>query len=254
MTHSSKTTAYARFIPREEISAVSAWRFANVDGTPHPEDIPEPPPAPTPEAIEADKEVAKQSAHEAGYAQGHADGHAAGSQEVRDALAELTRQATEQAVQRFDEVLSALNGQLNQLQGHMAQTVLAMACELARQVVRRELNTEAQSLQPLVTEAIALLVGDSLPATVRLHPDDFAALEAGWLNLPEPGGPRFIPDDTITPGGCMVKGKGSEVDATIEQRWARAAANLGLTSTWVTADAGANDANNTHATAPHAAD
>lgn len=254
MMHSSKTTTYARFIPREEISAVSAWRFANVDGTPHPEDIPEPPPAPTPEAIEADMEAVRQSAHETGYAQGHADGHAAGSQEVRDALAEPARRATEQAVQRFDEVLSALNGQLNQLQGHMAQTVLAMACELARQVVRRELGTGVQSIQPLVTEAIALLVGDSLPATVRLHPDDLAALEAGWLNMPEPGGPRFIADDTITPGGCMVQGKGSKVDATVEQRWARAAANLGLTSTWASTDADANDADHTHATATHAAE
>lgn len=237
MTHSSKTSAYARFIPREEIDAVSAWRFANVDGSPHADDIPEPPPPPTPEAIAADVEAVRQEARAAGYTEGHADGHAAGSQEVRDALAVPTRLATEQAVLRFSELLAGLNEQLGQMQERMAHTVLEMACELARQVVRRELATDTPSLQPLVTEAIATLVADNQPVTVRLHPDDFAALEAGWVNLSEPDAPRFVPDDTITPGGCLVQAKGNEVDATVEQRWARAAANLGLTSTWAPVDA-----------------
>lgn len=238
MTHSSKSTAYARFIPSEEIDAVSAWRFANVDGSPHADDIPEPPPPPTPEAIAADMEAVREEAKAAGYAEGHADGHAAGSQEVRDALAEPTRLATEQAVQRFDELLAGLTAQLGQLQERMAHTVLEMACELARQVVRRELATDgAASLQPLVTEAMAALVSDNQPVTVRLHPDDFAALEAGWVNVSEPDAPRFVPDDSITPGGCLVQAKGNEVDATVEQRWARAAANLGLTSTWAAVDA-----------------
>ncbi|MDO9160162.1 MAG: FliH/SctL family protein, partial [Burkholderiaceae bacterium] len=102
----------------------------------------------------------------------------------------------------------------------------------ARQVVRRELNTAPQSLQPLVDEAIAALATDSQPVTVRLHPDDYAALEAGWIHLPESGAPRFVADESITPGGCLVQYKGNEVDATIEQRWAKAAANLGLSSAW----------------------
>lgn len=234
MTHSSKTSAYARFIPREEIDAVSAWRFANVDGSPHPDDIPEPPPPPTPEAIAADTEAVRQEARAAGYADGHADGHAAGGQEMRDALAEPTRLATEQAVQRFDALLAAMSEQLRQLQERMAHTVLHMGCDLARQVVRRELATDTQSLQPLVNEAIATLAADSQPVTVRLHPDDYAALEAGWIHLPEPDAPRFLPDEAITPGGCLVQARGNEVDATVEQRWARAAANLGLSSTWAT--------------------
>lgn len=236
MTHLSKSSAYARFIPREEIDAVSVWRFANVDGSPHPDDIPEPPPPPTPEAIAADTEAVREHAHAAGYAEGHADGHAAGSQEVRDALAVPTRLATEQAVLRFDEVLASLTQQLGQLQERMASTVLQMACELARQVVRRELSTDAQSLQPVVTEAMALLMSDSLPVTVRLHPDDLAALEAGWINKAAPETPRLVADDTVSPGGCLVQSSGGVIDATIEQRWSRAAANLGLTSAWVPAD------------------
>ncbi|MDP3425583.1 MAG: flagellar assembly protein FliH [Burkholderiaceae bacterium] len=232
MTHSSKSTAYARFIPREEIEQVSAWRFANVDGSPDPTDIPEPPPPPSPEAIAADMEAVRQEARAAGYAEGHADGHAAASQEVRDALAEPMRLATEQAVQRFETMLRTMGEQLHQLQERMAQTVLLMGCDLARQVVRRELNTAPQSLQPLVDEAIAALATDSQPVTVRLHPDDYAALEAGWIHLPESGAPRFVADESITPGGCLVQSKGNEVDATIEQRWAKAAANLGLSSAW----------------------
>ncbi len=133
MTHSSKSsTAYARFIPREEIEAVSTWRFDNVDGTPHPEDIAaaaaeekaqEEARGPSPEAIAADMESLRRQSLEDGYAQGHA----AGCEETRAALAEPTRLATEAATRRFDEVLAELREQLAHTQVHLAQAVLEMA-------------------------------------------------------------------------------------------------------------------------------
>lgn len=247
MTHSSKSsTAYARFIPREEIEAVSTWRFDNVDGTPHPEDLAaaaaeekaqEEARGPSPEAIAADMESLRRQSLEDGYAQGHA----AGCEETRAALAEPTRLATEAATRRFDEVLAELREQLAHTQVHMAQAVLEMACELARQVVRRELMLDPKSIEPIVNDAIAALVTDALPVTVRVHPDDFAALEAGWTQPPAPDAPRFVADASITPGGCLIEAPGTGVDATLEKRWHRTIANLGLDSTWDTPQAPDHD-------------
>lgn len=232
MTHSSKSsTAYARFIPREEIEVVSTWRFDNVDGTPHPEDVevpPPEPPGPTPEAIAADMEALRRQAHEEGYAEGHAVGCA----ETRLALEEPMRQAAESATRRFDEVLGHMREELAKTQVLMAQAVLDMACELARQVVRRELALDPKSIEPVVKDAVNALVTDSLPVTVRLHPDDLAALEAGWTEPPAPNAHRFVADASITPGGCVVEAPGTGVNATLEQRWQRVIANLGLDSAW----------------------
>lgn len=232
MTHSSKSSAYSRFIPREEIDAVSAWRFANVDGTPHPDEVveepPPPPPAPSPEAIAADMEALRRQSYEEGYA----DGHQAGCEETREQLAEPHRIAVQEATQRFDAVLKEMREQLAQAQEQMAQTLLEMTCNLARQVIRRELSTDAQTIAPVITEALGLLVSDTLPVTVRLHPDDFAALEAGWSGTPESGSPRFVPDPAITRGGCRVEAPGNAVNATLEKRWAKAVANLGIASDW----------------------
>lgn len=229
MTHSSKS-AYARFIPSEEIDAVSAWRFANVDGTPHPEDEVKAiePQGPTPEEVEALVEAAQQQAYE----EGHAAGHAAGVAETRAALEAPLAIAKTDWLQRFDALLTTLEHQISDTQETVAQSVLDMACELAKQVLRRELAADTNALLPVVREAVAQLAGDASPIAIRLHPDDLASLESTWEDAPTRERPRLVADDTITPGGCLIVAPGSGVDATIEKRWMRAIANLGLSTPW----------------------
>lgn len=229
MTQWSKSSAYSRFIPAEEINAVSEWRFANVDGTPHADEIePQLPLGPSPQEVAAQVESTRQQAFDEGYALGSAEG----SQATRNALAEPTRLANEQARQRFDDVLATMRAQLTQAQDQMSQAVLQMACDLARQVLRRELTVDQQAIQPVLTEALALLQADTVPVTVRLNPDDFSALEGAGPAAAQPGSPRFVPDAAITPGGCVLEAPGTGVDATLETRWSRAIANLGLSTAW----------------------
>lgn len=229
MTQWSKSSAYSRFIPSEEIGAVSEWRFANVDGTPHADEVePQLPTGPSPEEVAAQVESARQQAFDEGYALGQAEG----GQTVRNSLSEPMRLATEQAKQRFDDMLSTMRTQIAEAQDQMAHTVLEMACNLARQVLRRELAIDPQALQPVLKEALALLHADTTPVTVRVHPDDLSALEGAGMDAALPDSPRFVPDATITPGGCVLDAPGASVDATLETRWSRVIANLGLNIAW----------------------
>jgi flagellar assembly protein FliH len=221
------TSPYSRFIPREEIDAVAAWRFANVDGSPHADEVPKEK-IPTPEAIQADMEGIRREA----LAEGFAQGHAAGCEETQQALQVPVLRAAQEATRRYDDILKVMREQLTSAQEQMAQDVLLMATELARQVIRRELAIDPQAIQPVLNEALGMLVTDTHPTTVRLHPDDFAQLEAGWTAAPDPNAPRFIADASITCGGCLVEAPGSAVDATVEKRWMKAVANLGLPSLW----------------------
>jgi flagellar assembly protein FliH len=234
MTKWSKTSAYSRFIPSEEIDAVAEWRFDNVDGTPHVVQIePQLPPGPTPEEIEAQVEAAREQAFQAGYTQGHADG----CQATRDELAEPTRLAIEANRERVEQVVTHMHAQFDQIQDQMAQTILHMACNIARQVIRRELTVDPQSIQPVIADALNLLKADTLPVTIRLNPDDYDAINVAESTITSSAKAVFEQDFNITPGGCVLENALSSVDATLETRWSRAIANLGLTSTWDADDA-----------------
>jgi flagellar assembly protein FliH len=114
----------------------------------------------------------------------------------------------------------------------MAKGVLELACELARQVLRRELTVNPNALQPVVREALGLLTVDAKMAAVRMHPVDldvFAedlAREFPNLQL------TLVPDASVTAGGCLVEAAGTVIDGTVERRWHKAVASLGLESSW----------------------
>jgi flagellar assembly protein FliH len=42
----------------------------------------------------------------------------------------------------------------------------------------------------------------------------------------------LVGDTTVSRGGCLVESAGTVVDGTLEKRWARAIASLGLNAPW----------------------
>jgi flagellar assembly protein FliH len=58
----------------------------------------------------------------------------------------------------------------------MAQGVLELACELARQVLHQELTVNTEVLMPVLREALEQLGADCKTAVVKLHPADLAEL------------------------------------------------------------------------------
>jgi flagellar assembly protein FliH len=73
---------------------------------------------------------------------------------------------------------------------------------------------------------------------VRMNPQDLGVLddvlrqEFAGLAL------TLLGDASITRGGCLVESAGTVVDGTLEKRWARAVASLGLESAWGASDDG----------------
>ena len=224
---SKSSSPYHRFIPREEVQDVAAWAFDAMDGKGLPvteatqDDATL---APTLEQIEALREQA--------YAEGMEHGRQAGEQATRSALEAPLRQQAQEQAQRLTTLLKNTQAQLDQLEDALAAQVLELACDLARQVVRRELAQPLEPLKAVVHEALALAVQDGQPATVRLNPADLSLLQddigaaLGTQNV------KLVADAAITPGGCTVESVQGAVDGTVEKRWARAVANLGLGVGW----------------------
>lgn len=233
MTASSKAPAksspHSRFIPREEIDAVSAWRFSAVDGSDKLPDPPEAEPDPEPNLL---LEHAVAEARQQAFADGFAHGHDAGGKEVRDALEAAMRRTTEETGVRMGQLLHAMAEQLIASEQKIARQILDLACDIARQVVRQELQANTGHLRAVIGEALELIVEDGLPATVRMHPDDLALMKDALMDTLGENAPEFIADVTVTPGGCLVQTPSATVDATIEKRWSRVVGNLGLDEPW----------------------
>jgi flagellar assembly protein FliH len=140
------------------------------------------------------------------------------------------------AARNFLAMFEAAQTQLVDAEQALAKGVLEMACELARQVLRHELTTNPNALQPVVREALGILASDSKAAMVRLNPLDVdvfsEVLQKEFANLSL----TLLPDPAVSQGGCLVESGGTVVDGTVERRWQRAVAGLGLASSWEAAD------------------
>ena len=209
---SSKGRHYGRFTPREEVGEVTHWQFGDVT---------------RPEVWQPLARLLIQSGAQAADAQSATEAaHAAGQQRLEGYVAGAGREAAgrlEAATQQLDTSLAAL-------QQRMAQDVLQLACALARQVVRQELQSNPQALLPVVTEALDMLVADGRPGTVRLHPDDHAQVGDALHERFAGKALQWLPDAAVAPGGCLVEAAGAVVDGSLEKRWQRAVAALGLAS------------------------
>ena len=216
----------SRFIADEDIDNAAPWNFGAVDTVSlklarqvkERDEV----------AERARAEVARQAGFEDGFKQGRA--HAA--LEAQNTINEFTKNQGEEAAKVFVALFQSAQRQLDDAQQTIAQGVLELACELSRQILRQELSVNPNVLLPVVREALGLLVGDSKGSTVRLNPidldvlQDTLAAEFATLSL------ALLPDPTIERGGCLVEAAGTVVDGTLQKRWTRAVANLGLDLSW----------------------
>lgn len=232
-SYSGSQRAYSRFIPSEEVGAVTRWKFGAVDGS----DLAEVAPAPAvevavPQVDEADRQAALQQACDDAFAEGYAQGQAQASLEWQRRLDDYIAQQGSEAAQRMQQVVQALDASLAGMQKTMAQQLLELACDIARQVVRQELSASPQALQPVVREAVGMLVAEGRPAVVRLNPTDMETVERPLREEFDAPGLQWVADAAVAPGGCLVESAGTVVDASLARRWQRAIAALGLDAPW----------------------
>ena len=224
------TRQQSRFIASDDINAVVGWDFGPVD------QVSVRFAAKVKAQEEAENQVHDEQVRQAGFADGFADGYAQGhaqaTLEGQRQIAEFIEDQGQEAAQRYLKLFESAGAQLEESQQVMARGVLELACELARQVLRHELAGNPNALQPIIREALGVLAADCKAALVRINPLDMDVLEDvlrkefSGLSL------SFLADANVTRGGCLVEAAGTVVDGTMEKRWSRAVAKLGLESSW----------------------
>lgn len=156
----------------------------------------------------------REEAYRAGYQAALEE--AAGRQQAQqgEAAARLTRAA--------DALLTAaaeLQAQREKAVTVAEDDMSALAFEVAEAVLQRELELSADPGREAVARALRL-VPPQVEVTVRLHPDDAAAVD-GTVTDDEGRLVSFVADPEIEPGGCVAEAGACRVDAQVATALAR---------------------------------
>lgn len=232
------TRAHSRFIAGEDVGAVTEWEFGAVDQSSVRFAAKLKAQALADELVKDDalRQAGFSDGYSQGYAEGFAQGQAQATLEGQRQINEYIATQGQEAANNFGQLFESAQTQIAEQEQVMAKGVLELACELARQVLRHELSSNPNALQPVIREALGVLAIDSKAALVRMNPLDMEVLadvlrtEFAGLSL------SLLADGSMTRGGCVVEAAGTVVDGTVEKRWMRAVASLGLESSWEVPD------------------
>lgn len=185
------------------------------------------PPRPREPAVDpAELERLRQQARDAGMVEGRKAGLAQGHDQGYAAGLAAGKAAMEQQAAQLLATAASLPAALRRAEEDLAEAVVALALDLARQVIHRSLDARPELLVPVVQDLLRREPALQGEPRLLLHPLD-AELVAGVLGAElRAAGWQVLPDDTITRGGCLVRAGSGAHDATLETRWARVSAAL----------------------------
>lgn len=211
------------------LSAYQRWEMASFD--------PVPPPDPADEhAFEAELQRLRDAAHQHGVASGHVAGQALGyqagyeqghAQGFEQGLAEARAEAASLAA-LAQSFRTALDG----AQSDVSETLVALALDIAQQVVRQHVQHDPAALIAAAREVMATEPALSGAPHLVVSPADLPVVEAYLLEELQARGWSVRTDPAVERGGCRAQAATGEVDAGIGTRWERVAAALGKVSTW----------------------
>lgn len=184
---------------------------------PHPTAAAAPPlPEPSPAADPAEMERLKTAAFDEGYAAGYDHGSAAARREAG----------------RLQALAEVASGVFDRFETDLAPRLLALAAEIARQVIQRELALDNNAVLAVVRDAFGQLIGGETGRQLLLHPSDVQLVRAHLGEELELGQWKIVEDTGIEAGGCRIATQQSDVDSTLDTRWKRTLAALGQDVPW----------------------
>ncbi len=115
---------------------------------------------------------------------------------------------------------------LRRAEAELANAILALALDVARQVVHRTLHAEPEWVLALVQDLLHAEPALQGEPRLLLHPDDVALVQNSMGNELQRAGWQVRADDEIVRGGCRVQSASGERDATLQTRWKNVTAAL----------------------------
>ena len=196
----------SKSIPKEQLSAYQRWEL-NAFDKPSEGVI-----LPTADEIQR----IQQQAYQEGFAAGMKDGRAEG----------------QSVAQQMQALMAELHQSMQQFEITMAQEIMDLALDVARQMVRSALAVNPELVLAVVREAIESLPQVNQNPMLILHPEDALLVRDMLASDYKESVWRVVDDPQMERGGCRVETGTSEIDANMESRWQRIVTALGSDALW----------------------
>ncbi|MES2369845.1 MAG: flagellar assembly protein FliH [Pseudomonadota bacterium] len=170
---------------------------------------------------EADPQAELAALRAAARADGYAEGLAAG------------RVEGEQACGRMKQLAESFSSTLDNLDFRLADMVLELALDVARQVVAGELAARPERILDVVNMALKQMAETSREARLLLNPDDAALVRPHLDQVLDKNRLRIVEDVRIVRGGCLIETSQGDLDATLPARWRQVVQVLGSNQNWI---------------------
>lgn len=200
-------------VPKEQMPAYQRWELASFDKRSTHSDVE----LPTAEQLERIQQQSREEGHATGYAEGYEKGRTQAAQEA----------------QRLCTLADDLGSALGTLDQTVANDLLALALDIARQMLGQALKLHPELVLPVIQDAVRCLPQFDQIVRIVLHPQDASLVRTYMAEHPAATGWVIVEDATLSRGGCRVETASSAVDATLQSRWQRVLAALGSTEAWL---------------------
>jgi len=160
-----------------------------------------------------DLEKLQQQAMQEASAKGYEEGLAKGLKAAEAALAKK--------LNMLDSVVRSLAAPFEEFDGRVEDEIAALAIQIARQLVRRELKMDSGQVVSVVKEALSALPSSSQNIRLFLHPEDAEIVRSAFsIESADEARWSIVNDPVVSRGGCRVVTDASTIDASVENRLA----------------------------------
>jgi len=173
----------------------------------------------------ADREAAEQRRIGLLHEEARRQGYEAGLQQARSAMEQETR--------RLQQLAESLGSALDALDFRLADQVLNLALDVAKQVVAGELAARPERILDVVRLALRQMAETTREARLLLNPEDAHLVRPILSDLLDKSRLRIIEDVRIVRGGCLIETPQGDLDATLQTRWRQVISVLGSNRNWI---------------------
>ena len=132
---------------------------------------------------------------------------------------------------RLHTLVEQLDGALAEFDQKVAEELLGLALEVARQVLRQAIAARPETILEVVKEALLQLPHQH--AALYLHPEDASLVRSYLGDQLAHAGHRLHEEPAMARGGVRVDAGGSHLDASVETRWRSVIEGMGAASDWI---------------------
>jgi flagellar assembly protein FliH len=166
-------------------------------------------------------QAALEEARRLGWEEGREQGLLAGQAEAAQDCA------------RMKQLADSFASMLDSLDFRLADMVLELALDVARQVVAGELTARPERILDVVNLALKQMAESARESRLLLNPEDAALVRPRLEQVLDKSRLRIVEDVRMVRGGCRIETTQGDLDATLPARWRQVVQVLGSNTGWM---------------------